>query len=227
VYLATRQQVIANVLRQRYVEVCQAASQTGAHVIGETNNFVLRVHKQLAAALPPAQHLSRWNPPESWFVSRYDCLEAIRELATDGQLESSVVQPPEESAFFGNLSRSLRQPERRFELLTTRYLHPLNIAAPTEERIREHLLERLMVADRGRIEQQGLGRINVDDLLLKLNLIAIYGSLTNDLRYLDSLNYYHELLPASWYPDSAHNWLRISFLAFYVRALAVHFNRLN
>ena len=112
-------------------------------------------------------------------------------------------------------------PQRRFELLTTRYLHPLNVAAPSEHRIREHLLERLMVADRARIEQHSLHLLNPDDLLLRLNLIAIYASFTTDLRYLDALNYYYELLPSDW---CSNNSLRLSFLNFYLRALATHIN---
>ena len=103
-----------------------------------------------------------------------------------------------------------------------RYRHPLNIAAPSEDEVREHLLERLMVSDRARIEQNA--SVDADDLLLKLNLIAINASLSRDLRYLDALNYYYELLPAAWYPESPQNWLRGSFLTFYARALAFHFN---
>jgi hypothetical protein len=64
-------------------------------------------------------------------------------------------------------------------------------------------------------------------LALKLNLIAIYASFTTDLRYLDALNYYHELLPSAWRPESPHNSLRVSLLIFYVRALAVHFTHIN
>ena len=45
---------------------------------------------------------------------------------------------------------------------------------------------------------------------------------TTDLRYLDALNYYYELLPPAWYPESSHNWLRVSFLNFYLGALAIH-----
>src|ERR1044071_9040572 len=138
-------------------------------------------------------------------------------MVADEPVECIAVAPPEESSFSDDLQASIREPRRRFELLTTRYLHPLNIAAPSEHRIREHLLERLMVADRSRIEQHALHLLDTDDLLLRLNLIAINASLTTDLRYLDALNYYYELLPSDWYPES-------SFLSFYLRALAVHFN---
>ena len=81
-----------------------------------------------------------------------------------------------------------------------------------------------MVADRARIERKRLAELHADDLLLRLNLIAIAASFTDDLRYLDALNYYYELLPASWCPESPHNWLRLSSLTFYARALAVHFS---
>ena len=127
--------------------------------------------------------------------------------------------PPDESSFFNELQASIREPQRRFELLTSRYLHPLNVAASSEYRVREHLLERLMVADRSRIEQHSLHLLNAGDLLVRLNLTAIYASFTTDLRYLDALNYYYELLPSAWYQESPHSWLRASFLSFYIRAL--------
>lgn len=194
----TRQQIIVNALRQRFDEVCKTASQ------------------------PVPNAFRKWSAPKTWFESSTDSLSAIRALAADEPVECIEAGPPDESTFFDDLQACLREPQRRFELLTTRYLHPLNVAAPSENRIREHLLERLMVADRSRIEQRSLHLLNADDLLLRLNLIAIYASLTTDLRYLDALNYYYELLPSTWYPNSPHNWLRVSFLNFYARALAVH-----
>ena len=145
-------------------------------------------------------------------------MRAIRALAADEPVECAETTPPE-PGFFDKLQASIRNPQRRFELLTTRYLHPLNVAAPSEHHVREHLLERLMVADRARFEQRSLQLLNPDDLLLRLNLIAIYASFTTDLRYLDALNYYYELLPSDW---SLNNSLRMSFLNFYSRALATH-----
>lgn len=201
----TRQQIIANALRQRHDEVCKTAS--------------------LAAI--ETQQFRKWSAPETWFEGTGDSLSAIRALAADEPAECIEAALPDESVFFDDLQASIREPQRRFELLTSRYLHPLNVAASSEDRIREHMLERLMVADRSRIEQQSLQLLNADDLLLRLNLIAIYASFTTDLRYLDALNYYYELLPSDWNPESPHNWLRASFLSFYVRALAVHFTHLN
>lgn len=183
-------------------------------------DFVSHLRRQLVER----HQFSSWRAPETWFGSVSDSLTTMRALAADEEVECIETAPPDESCFFDDLQASSREPEQRFELLTKRYLHPLNIAAPSEERVREHLLERLMVADRSRIEQHSLNVLNADDLLLRLNLIAIDTSFTTDLRYLDALNYYYELLPATWYPESPHNWLRQSFLNFYVRALAVHIN---
>jgi len=191
--LDTRQQIIANALRQRYDEVCKTASQP----------------------------LSKWSAPVAWFESRSDSLTAIHALAADEPVECIETAPPDEQDFFNELQASIRDPQQRFELLTMRYLHPLNVAAASEHRVREHLLERLMVADRSRIEQHSLHLLNPNDLLLRLNLIAIYASFTTDLRYLDALNYYYELLPSDWSPN---NSLRMSFLNFYLRALATHIN---
>lgn len=189
-------------------------------------DFVSRLRKQLGTA-GDGKQFRKWAAPETWFEDECDSLTAIRTLAADECVECIETAPPNEPAFFDDLQVSIREPQRRFELLTSRYLHPLNIAAPSEHGIREHLLERLMVADRSRIEQHSLHLLNADDLLLRLNLIAIYASFTTDLRYLDALNYYYELLPSAWCPESPHNWLRVSFLNFYVRALAVHFTHIN
>lgn len=51
-----------------------------------------------------------------------------------------------------------------FQLLTARYRNPLNFATRTEHDVQEHLLERLMVADRARIERHSLEALNADDL---------------------------------------------------------------
>ena len=183
--------------------MCKSASQLAPGAFGDTEQF------------------TPWTAPKAWFKSVSDSLTTIRALAADEQVECIETTPPDEPSFYNDLQSAIRDPQRRFELLTTRYLHPLNIAAPSEERVREHLLERLMVADRARIEQHSINLLNADDLLLRLNLTAIYASFTTDLRYLDALNYYYELLPSDW---STQNWLRVSFLNFYLRALAVQFS---
>jgi hypothetical protein len=223
--LSTRQQIIANALRQRCGQVCKTASQSVPNAFGEMSNFVAHLQEQFVAA--PKRQFSKWKAPETWFESKGDSLAAIRTLAADKQLEWKATEPPQASGFFRDLQAATREPHRRFDLLTTRYLHPLNVAAPSDQGIREHLLESLMVADRARIERHSLHLLDPDDLLLRLNLIAINASLSDDLRYLDALNYFYELLPGTWYPESPHNWLRVSFLIFYVRALAVRFTHFN
>ena len=190
------------------------------------SDFVSRLQKQLITAVE-GQQFRNWRAPETWFESSGDSLAAIRALAADEQVQCIEGAPAYEPVFFDDLQAAIREPQRRFDLLTTRYLHPFNIAAPSEYRVREHLLERLMVADRSRIEQHSLQLLNAGDLLLKLNLIAIYASFTTDLRYLDALNYYYELLPSDWSPESPHNWLRMSFFSFYARALAIRFTDID
>ena len=76
-----------------------------------------------------------------------------------------------------------------------------------------------MTADRARIENNSPGAVNADDLLLKLNLISVHASAATDLRFLDALNYYYELLPVNWHPESPHARLLISWFALYARAL--------
>ena len=187
------------------------------------SGFVSDLRKQLFASLD-GQQFKEWTAPRTWFQSSCESLAAIRTLALDEEIECINVEPPV-STFFDDLHAAKADPYQRFQLLTMRYRHPLNIAAPSEDKVREHLLERLMVSDRASLEQHSLHVVDADDLLLKLNLTAIYASVSHDLRYLDALNYYYELLPAVWYPNSPQNWLRVSFLMFYVRALAFHFNQ--
>ena len=220
--MSSNQEIIGKALRQRYAEVCKSAAQPAPNVFGEMDGFVSDLRKQLFAARD-GQEFRKWTAPTTWFRSTCESLAAIRILARDQEIECIDVEPPV-ATFFDDLHAASRNPYQRFQLLTMRYRHPLNIAAPSEDNVREHLLERLMVNDRARLEQNSLPLVDVDDLLLKLNLIAINASISHDLRYLDALNYYYELLPESWYPKSPQNWLRVSFLNFYVRALAFHFN---
>jgi hypothetical protein len=198
--LKRRQELIVQALRQRYIEVC-----TNAQLV----------------------HAAQWELPTTWLTCEVDCLTALRALAADEELRSFPSDPPGDSDFFLQLQASSRDPQRRFQLLTTRYRYPLNFVAPSEAQIQEHLLERLMVADRARIEQHSIETLNADDLLLKLNLVALNASFSSDLRFLDALNYYYELLPATWQSKSQYKWLLVSFRSFYARALSVHSGDLN
>lgn len=137
------------------------------------------------------------------------------------QLEESP-HPPGDS-FFQDLDMKRRNPASRFQLLTERYACPLNFTLPAETEIREHVLTRLMVQDRTSVELGSVRSVDTDDLLLKLNLLAVHAQRASDLRFLDALNYYYELLPADWIPHARHGWLLASYLALYAQALAVRF----
>jgi hypothetical protein len=221
-----RQELISQALRQRYLEVCTNAERLRSDQFGEMAGFVSRQRTQLVHGVQG--HLfKRWEIPKTWLTCEVDCLTALRVLAADEELRGFTSDPPGDSDFFLHLQASSRDPQQRFQLLTTRYRYPLNFVAPSEARIQEYLLERLMVADRARIERHSIEALNADDLLLRLNFVALNASLSGDLRFLDALNYYYELLPATWHPKSQYNWLLVSFLSFYARALSIHSGDLN
>ena len=76
-----------------------------------------------------------------------------------------------------------------------------------------------MVQDRARLERQQVPSVD-DDLLSRLNVIAIEASRNRDLRFIDALNYYYELLSNVTPPDSEDSRLLfVSFLEFYAQAL--------
>jgi hypothetical protein len=144
----------------------------------------------------------------------------LRALAVDEPISSTRGEMASPAEFVRKLKETGNDGPLQFELLTIRYRFPLNFLLPPERLVQEHLLERLMVQERARIEQSSVEAVSADALLLKLNLVAIHASCTIDLRFLDALNYYYELLPSTWQPQSRHKWLLISFLAFYARALS-------
>ncbi len=223
--MSTRQELISQALRKRYIEVCSNARTLNATAFGGMSNFVDRVREQLIENVD-REHFEQWEAPATWLVCDRDCLSALRALAAGDALECTS-GPRADSGFLPQLQQACRDPALRFELLIARYRHPLNFVATTERTIQEHILERLMVSDRSRIERQSPDAIDADDLLLKLNFLGIHASFTTDLRFLDALNYYYELLPSNWHPKSKHNSLLASYWSFYARALTVHFNRIN
>jgi hypothetical protein len=82
----------------------------------------------------------------------------------------------------------------------------------------EDVLSRLMVQDRARLERQPVPSLD-DDLLSKLIVIGTEASTTRDLRFIDALNYYYELLSPIATPGTEHSWMFISFLQLYAQAL--------
>ena len=159
--------------------------------------------------------------PDVWLDCDFNCLDALATLAGEKRIAATESPRPDTGDFLKELKAAARRPDERVRLLLTRYRHPLNIAANSEALVCEHLLERLMVADRAQAERQSITILNEPDLLLKLNLIAIKSAHCDDLRYLDALNYIYELSPPDWLPKSEYAWLFGTFLIFYARALEV------
>ncbi len=106
------------------------------------------------------------------------------------------------------------------ELLIERYSNPMNFTLSDEASVREVVLEGLMLRDRRRVEEDSLAFADNDALWYRLSLVAIHSGVTHDLRFLDALNYFFELIPDNWRPRSRHNWLFVAYLALYARALA-------
>jgi hypothetical protein len=150
-----------------------------------------------------------------------DCVVALGAISLTSRTPPSTNQPAASAQFLESLKQCRNDPEERFRLLAERFSWPPNFSLSCEAEIREHVLMRLMVQDRARIEEQSIASVNADDLLLKLNLVAVHSLSSDDLRFLDALNYYYELLPTDWVPRARHVSLFVSFLGLYARALHV------
>lgn len=238
--MTTRRELISNALQQRFRELCdERIGQLAPADFGELSGFVTEVREQLAGASFGDVTRLPFEGPHGEVASDSDCLSALRRLALGEPLTFSPAPGPQPQHFVEQLRMARSDPEQRFQLLTERYACPAGFAASDEHGLREHILERLMVHDRAKIESSSITAVDANDLLLKLNLIAIQAltapaippphttnaSVTNDLRFLDALNYYYELIPANWRPQTPHHWLLVSFLALYARALTAWFLR--
>ena len=136
-----------------------------------------------------------WRPAATftWIncdASFSDCLRSIA-LAGEVDYRPSDTSPARLSLVDLNKLSSIK----RLNLLCARYRCPLNIAAASEFDVAEELLRQLMVPDRAKLEAGE--EFDADIILLKLNLVGIRAMITRDLRYLDALNYFYELLHRS------------------------------
>ena len=223
--MKTREDLIVSALNGRLHELRRKhILRLAADSFGEDAAFVLQMQKQLAdaslecmGALPLLIN--------AWMDCETDCLSSLRALSLGEPLRLREAMPPAAESLLRALDEHKRNPEQRFRLLTERYSCPLNVALASENEICEHILARLMVQDRATIERKSLSTVCADDLLLKLNLVAIAARIKSDLRFLDALNYYYELLPADWVPRANDAWLLASYLGLYARALAVRILR--
>lgn len=196
--MTTNKQFIASALRQRLQDVRERMSELG---VGDPlSEFQLEI-------------------PQVWKTSTSGCLAWLSSLATGEVLKGVDAEPESSEKFLASLGSVTREPGKRFELLLLRYSYPLSFLMSSEENIREHLLERLMVQDRAVIERTSVESVNKSELLLRLSLLSLYAATTSDLRYLDALNYYFELLPERWNLDDEQRELNVTFLSLYKRAI--------
>lgn len=212
-------QLISQAVVRRLAEVCGRVNQMDSHAFGEMGLFVTSVKEVLRAKPDRISKLTRFPPPESWASAYTDCLTSLRALSLPGPKAIRSEPQPEHDRFFNQLKMIHAAREPVFALLAERYAWPLNFSLDEEGEVREYVLMRLMTTCRTRIENESIAAVNLDDLLLELNLIGVHASATTDLRFLDALNYYYELLPATIFPESQHGWLLVSWYALYARAL--------
>jgi len=215
---------IAQALRQRLGELCQtSADRVSPSHFGDQSSFARQVnailHSQKIA--PWAQHpaIHSGSPPR-WVDCKGEGLPFLRQLALGEfpPVECTDASPPENAGAF--LKTLDENKSKWFRFLIQRYRCSLNLHLDSEKHVAEFLLYQLMVPKRVKLDKDHLGSLNHDELLLMLNFVAVVAAGSPDLRFIDSLNYYYERLPASWKPQSDHSWLLISFYALYARALA-------
>lgn len=213
-------------LQERFDELCgkRIAALRPAD-FGTHASFVSELQSTVSGpGLNFAQHHQTAYAASGWTEWEGDCAGALRRLAIGEALETRPGACPPVEPFLASLQQVKRKPDERFRLLMERYRCPPNIALDEEREVREHLLERLMVQERALAESGDIRSISVDDVLLKLNLLAVYAAGTEDLRYLDALNYYYEL-QESWNQTGPKSWLLASYLGLYARALSVWLNQ--
>jgi hypothetical protein len=215
---------ISQALNERFHELCGVRfSRLVPETSGEIASFVSQVREQLSTASPADinNEASATNAFDGWAMSDMDCLTSLRALSLGEPLQLQPGTRPPLDGFIKSLDEARPNPERGFQLLAERYSCPLNFTLDAEDGAREYVLARLMANDRARIEKNSIERVASADLLLRLNLVAVHAARTPDLRFLDALNYYYELLPDGWQPkDVQHYRLLISYFALYARALA-------
>ena len=212
-------ELISQACTHRLNEVRERVMALDSGRFGEGGFFVTSVREVLRDTPEAKSRLQSFSAPSQWSAAGTDCLTSLRVLALHGADANSVEPYPAPEKFLDQLQAKIGGRATLFDLLADRYAWPLNFSFADEDSIREFLLMRLMVADRRRIENASAAAVDADELMLKLNLLAVHSCTTSDLRFLDALNYYYELLPATLFPESQNAWLMVSWLALYARAL--------
>lgn len=212
-------QLLSESIAERFREVCdQRIGSLHPVDFSDESGFVSKVKLQFNNA-SITSFLNRLpSPGNSWQQSEPEGLAAMRALAVDELVVTGSTKRPD--SCIQELKTTRNDKAKSFELLKGRYACPLNFTGPGEDDVREFVLESLMVRDRRRSEEASLASTDHDYLWYRLNLIAVYSQVSSDLRFLDALNYYHELIPSDWCSRSPNNWLFVSYLTSYARALA-------
>lgn len=211
--------LISKASARRLSEVRERVSRLDPETFGDAGFFLTSVKELLLDHPNRASGLTSFSPPAEWVAADTDCLTSLRVLSLHGPKTMPHAPHPSPDEFVSQLKAKNAAREPLFSLLTERYAWALNFSFKADDEVREYLLMRLMTADRARLESNSAGAVDVDDLLLKLNLISVHAATATDLRFLDALNYYYELLPVTSLPESQRAWLLISWLALYARAL--------
>jgi hypothetical protein len=218
-----RRELIRLALEKRLRDVRQSIGQLRPADFGEHAPFISELQAQ--ASLTSFTSQPHQSAASGWSACDEDYLEALRTLAQGKELSTRSTDAPLAEPFLASLYEARRDKTTRLRLLMERYGCPLNITADSEAGVREHLLERLMVQDRARVESGAIEIAGDEDVLLKLSLLAVYAAQTDDLRYLDALNYYYELFAERGGDEKGSSTLLASYLGLYARALDTWLNR--
>lgn len=219
--MSGRNELISDALKERFDELLKHISRLNTAICGPMNFF--RDVREKLSGLSPADFRRLIAYPHGldyWTTSDSGCRRSLILMSLGMQPEFRPDEHPPVEPFMEILKTNRADPHLTYELLLDRYRSPLSFNLPLEEEIREYVLMRLMTQDRARAERGALSALEKQDLLLKLNLVAVHSARTPDLRFLDALNYYYELLPALRSPTGHDDSPLASYLALYGQALA-------
>lgn len=225
--MSMRKKLISNALKERFQEVVGEVIPrlSAAGIPCGIAPFVRDVRQRLSnASLNDVRKItSGIKEPVVWMESQDEASfrSSLFARALGYPRAFSPAQHPPVEPFLEVLIASRDDAELRVRLLTDRYANPSNFTLPAEEQVREFVLLRLMAHERARIERGAFEKVNADDLLVMLNYVAVYAACGTDLRFLDALNYYYELLPMGWHSGAKQQAVLLaSYLALYAGALA-------
>lgn len=215
-----RRRLISDAIGRRFREVCdRRISSLSPDDFGAQSSFVKRVQQQFRDATTTTLR-GQFNSFQTWQQSNPSGLMALQALSFSELIVTPGAEPTHVYEFLEKLKSARKNASHSIELLITRYACPVNFSCPGETAVRESVLEGLMIRDRKRIEENSLASSDMDHLWYRLNLVAGHSQASHDLRFLDALNYYFEYIPDNWRPRAENNWLFVSYLALYARALA-------